>query len=136
MSQIITIEILVNAPIEKVWKYWTEPEYITNWTFASDEWCCPKATNDLKVGGKFNTRMEAKDGSSGFDFEGTYTEVILNKKISYTIIGGRTVDIQFISDGSQTKIIEAFEAENENSLELQKNGWQAILGNFKKLVEN
>ncbi|TAF78015.1 MAG: polyketide cyclase [Bacteroidetes bacterium] len=136
MSQIITIEIIVNAPIEKVWKYWTDPEYIIKWTFATEDWCCPKAKNDLKVGGKFNTRMEAKDGSFGFDFEGTYSEVVINKKIAYTIIDGRTVDIQFISDGNQTKIIEAFEAENENSLELQKNGWQAILGNFKKLVEN
>lgn len=136
MSQIITIEIIVNAPIEIVWKFWTDPEYIKKWTFASEDWCSPKATNDLKVGGKFNTRMEAKDGSFGFDFEGTYSEVVINKKIAYTIIDGRTVDIQFIADGNQTKIIEAFEAENENNLELQKNGWQAILGNFKKLVEN
>lgn len=136
MSQIITIEIIVNAPIEIVWKFWTDPEYIKKWTFASEDWCSPKATNDLKVGGKFNTRMEAKDGSFGFDFEGTYSEVVINKKIAYIIIDGRTVDIQFIADGNQTKIIEAFEAENENNLELQKNGWQAILGNFKKLVEN
>lgn len=136
MSQIITIEIIVNAPIEIVWKFWTDPEYIKKWTFASEDWCSPKATNDLKVGGKFNTRMEAKDGSFGFDFEGTYSEVVINKKIAYTIIDGRTVDIQFIADGNQTKIIEAFEAENENNLELQKNGWQAILGNFKKIVEN
>lgn len=135
MSQIITIEITVNATIEKAWKYWTEPEYITKWNFASEDWCCPNVTTDLIVGGKFNFRMEAKDGSFSFDFEGTYSEIVINNKITYNIVDGRKVEIQFIADGNQTKIIEAFEAEAENSLELQKNGWNAILGNFKKLVE-
>lgn len=137
MAQTITVEVSLDAPIGKIWKYWTEPEYIMHWNFASDDWCCPRATNDLRVGGKFNWRMEAKDGSVGFDFEGTYTFVEENEKIEYVMIGddARKVSIEFVKQESGYKVIETFDAEEENSLEMQKNGWQGILDNFKKYIE-
>jgi uncharacterized protein YndB with AHSA1/START domain len=132
----ITIEALVNAPVEKVWKYWTEPKHITQWAFASDEWSAPKATNDVKVGGKFSTTMAAKDGSMSFDFGGVYTAVELNKLIAYNMDDARKAKITFASEGGKTRIVESFEAEGENSVEMQRGGWQAILDNFRKHVEN
>jgi uncharacterized protein YndB with AHSA1/START domain len=135
MESQITVEVLVNAPIEKVWEYWTKPEHIVNWNFASSDWCSPNAVNDLKVGGEFNFRMEAKDGSGGFDFQGTYSLVEPNKKIEYTIIDGRKVTIEFGEEGGGCRVVETFEAEKINPLEMQKSGWQAILNNFKKYVE-
>ncbi len=137
MKPQITVEVLVHAPIEKIWQYWTEPKYISRWNFASDDWCSPRAENDLRVGGKFKSRMEAKDGSAGFDFEGTYTSVEENEKIEYVMIGddARKVSIEFVKQESGYKVIETFDAEEENSLEMQKNGWQGILDNFKKYVE-
>ncbi len=129
----IIVEITINDPIEKIWKYWTEPEHITKWTFASDVWCAPRATNDLKVGGKFNTRMEAKDGSVGFDFEGTYTNIIPLERIEYEF-GGRTAKIEFVKQYDGYKITETFDPEDENPIEMQRSGWQAILENFKKYV--
>lgn len=135
MSQTITIETTVNAPIEKVWKYWTQPEHIVKWNNASDDWHTPRAENDLQVGGKFLCRMEAKDGSAGFDFNGVYTDIKPNELIAYTIEGGRKVSTSFSANGGATKIVETFEPENENSLEMQRNGWQAILDNFKEYVE-
>jgi uncharacterized protein YndB with AHSA1/START domain len=134
MQPLITVEVTSNAPIEKIWEYWTKPEHITQWCNASDDWTAPRATNDLRVGGTFMTRMEAKDGSSGFDFAGTYTEVEEYKKIAYTMLDGRTVTIAFAPEGLGYKITETFEAEDENPLEMQKNGWQAILDNFAKYV--
>ncbi|MCH1626019.1 SRPBCC family protein [Ferdinandcohnia quinoae] len=134
-SEIITIETTVQASVEKVWKYWTEPQHITKWNTASDDWHAPKAENDLRVGGKFLTRMEAKDGSFGFDFGGVYDEVNLNELISYTMGDGRKVAITFSSQGNATKVIEEFEAESTNSIEMQKEGWQAILDNFKQYCE-
>lgn len=131
----ITIESSIHAPIEKVWKYWTSPEHITKWNNASDDWHTPHAENDLRVGGKFLSRMEAKDGSFGFDFEGVYDEVIIHEKIAYSMSDGRTVDTTFIKQGDQTKVVSTFDAENQNSLEMQRGGWQAILDNFKKYVE-
>ncbi len=132
----ITIETIINAPIEKVWGYWTEPEHITKWCQASADWHAPRATNDLKVGGMFVTRMEAKDGSVGFDFGGTYTVVELYKKIEYVMDGEdkRKVSIQFIEENDCVKIIEAFDPETINTPERQQEGWQAILNNFKKYV--
>jgi uncharacterized protein YndB with AHSA1/START domain len=132
----ITIEALVNAPIEKIWEFWTKPEHITKWNNASDDWHTTRAENDLRIGGKFLSRMEAKDGSFGFDFEGIYDNVTTNQKISYTLLDDRKVDITFLQTENGVKITETFEAENENSLELQKQGWQAILNNFKNYVEN
>jgi uncharacterized protein YndB with AHSA1/START domain len=138
MKEKITIETIVDAPVEKVWKYWNEPTHITKWAFASDDWEAPSAENDLRVGGKFKTVMAAKDGSSKFDLTGTYTKVEENKLIEYTMDGddAREVSTQFVSDGDSTRIIEVFEAENVNSIEMQKNGWQTILDNFKKYIEN
>lgn len=132
----ITIEASVSAPVEKVWKYWTEPQHITQWAFASDEWMAPRAENDLQTGGKFLTRMEAKDGSFGFDFGGTYTAVDPNKRIEYTIEDGRDVSVEFTSQGDKTYVKSVFEPEGQNPHEMQKAGWQAILDNFKKHVEN
>ena len=130
-----TIETIVNAPIEKVWCCWTEPEHIKKWNNASEDWHTPKAENNLQVGGKFLLRMEAKDGSMGFDFFGFYTDVQINKHIAYTLEDDRKVEIFFIEEGNQTKVVETFETEKINSTELQTAGWQAILDNFKKYTE-
>lgn len=131
----LTIEASINAPIEKVWKTWTEPEHIMQWSNASDDWHTPKAENDLRAGGKFMSRMEAKDGSFGFDFGGIYTHVKPHELIAYTLGDGRKVSIWFTSEGNNTHIKEEFEAEGENPVEMQQAGWQAILDNFKKHVE-
>jgi uncharacterized protein YndB with AHSA1/START domain len=131
----VTVETTVHTPVEKVWRYWTGPEHITKWNNASDDWHTPVAENDLRVGGKFLSRMEAKDGSFGFDFSGVYDEVRLNELISYTLGDGRRVEITFINQGNETKIIESFDPEKENPIEMQQGGWQAILDNFKKYIE-
>jgi len=131
----ITVETTVNAPIEKVWSYFTQPQHVKNWNNASDDWHTPRAENDLQVGGNFVYRMEAKDGSFGFDFGGTYDAVNENEYLEYTIGDGRKVKISFIPQGTSTKVIETFEAETTNSVELQRTGWQSILDNFKKYTE-
>ena len=131
----ITVENTVNAPVKKVWEYWTEPEHITKWNNASDDWHSPRAENDLRQGGKFAVRMEARDGSMGFDFGGIYDAVKPNEYIEYTIDDGRKVKVNFSSQGNTTKVVERFEAESINSLEMQKGGWQAILDSFKKYTE-
>ena len=135
MGTKITIEATVHAPIEKVWKYWTEPSHIVKWNAASDDWHTTKAENDLRVGGKFSSRMEAKDGSFGFDFWGIYDQVEENKLIEYTLGDERKVEAIFSGEGSSTKVVSTFEAESENPIEMQKGGWQAILNNFKKYTE-
>jgi uncharacterized protein YndB with AHSA1/START domain len=135
-GKIITVETTVNAPVDKVWNYWSTPEHITQWCHASDDWHAPQAENDLRTGGKFLTTMAAKDDSMSFDFGGEYTEVIPNKYISYTMGDGRKAEISFTSDGNGTHIRESFEMENQNSEELQRGGWQAILDNFKKHTES
>jgi uncharacterized protein YndB with AHSA1/START domain len=132
----ITVETTVQKPVAEVWEYWTEPQHITKWSFASDDWHAPNAENDLKVGGRFLTRMEAKDGSFGFDFGGVYDEVKVNEFISYTLDDGRKVTISFISQENDTKVIETFEAETSNPIEMQEAGWQAFLDNFKKYSES
>lgn len=131
----IIVETKINSPVEKVWSYYTQPEHIVNWNFASDDWCCPKAENNLRVGEKFSWRMEAKDKSNGFDFEGIYTEIIPLKKIAYRLLDDRDAEIIFNSVDNQTEVIITFEAENVFPIEMQKAGWQAILNNFKKYVE-
>lgn len=131
----ITVETTVQAPVEKVWKYWSLPEHITQWCSASDDWHTPKAENDLQTGGKFLSRMEAKDGSFGFDFGGVYDEVKKHELIEYTIGDGRKVKITFDGNADKTKIVETFEAEDTHSIEMQQGGWQAILDNFKKYTE-
>lgn len=132
----ITIQTRINAPIEKVWRYWNEPDHITQWCAASDDWHAPHAENDLRKDGKFKTTMAAKDGSVSFDFEGVYTKVEANKLIEYVMSDGRKVSITFTTnDGSTTDITETFDPENTNPLDLQREGWQSILNNFKAHVE-
>jgi PhnB protein len=131
----ITVHISIKAPVEKVWKLWIYPEHIKNWCYASDDWYVPDATNNLKTNGKFTTRMAAKDGSAGFDFEGIYTEIKEFKNIKYTISDGRSVAVAFNEKNGITEVTETFKAENINSDKAQQNGWQAILNNFKKYVE-
>lgn len=135
-SKKIIVETTVQAPVEKVWEYWTEPSHITKWNTATEEWHTPYAENDLQVGGKFLSRMEAKDGSFGFDFGGVYDDVRVNEGIAYTLEDGRKVTISFIPQGDETKVIETFDAENSNPIEMQEAGWQAILDNFKKYINN
>lgn len=131
----IKIEALISATPLKVWTYWTEPNHITKWNFAIPEWHCPSATNDLKVGGRYVARMEAKDGSFGFDFEGVYDEIKPQQRLTYTMPDGRKVETTFEQHDGKTKVVTVFDAEDQNSLEMQKNGWQAILNNFKKYTE-
>lgn len=132
----ITVEATIKAPVTKVWKLWSEPEHITKWCSASDEWHTPRAENDLRTGGKFSSRMEAKDGSMGFDFGGVYDDVRINEYIEYTMGDGRKVEIIFSGNNDETRIVETFDAESENPIEMQQGGWQAILDNFKKYAEN
>ena len=131
----ITVETIIKAPVEKVWKFWTLPEHITKWCQASDDWHAPYAENDLRQNGKFKTTMAAKDGSASFDFEGVYTNVEVYGVIEYTINDDRKVKILFSDQGGKTKVTETFEVENINPLEVQQGGWQAILDNFGKYVE-
>ena len=136
MATQIKITASIIAPIEKVWDKWTNPEHITKWNFAVDEWQCPRAENDLKVGGKYFARMEAKDGSFGFDFGGQYDEVKTNELITYTMDDGRKVKINFTALSDTTEVVESFEAEDENPVEIQRGGWQSILDNFKNYTES
>ncbi|TDE54129.1 SRPBCC family protein [Flavobacterium sp. GT3P67] len=132
----ITVQNTINASVEKVWELWTAPKHITKWNNASEDWHTPFAENDLKVGGKFKSTMAAKDGSMSFDFEGEYTEVEKNASIKYKMADGRHVEIIFENLGDNVKVTESFDPETENSEALQQQGWQAILDNFKKYVEN
>lgn len=134
-TQQVTISAVINAPVDKVWKQWTTPADIMNWNNASPDWHTPRAENDLRVGGSFSSRMEAKDGSFGFDFGGVYDEVETHKVIAYTLGDNRKVRVVFESNGSNTTVTETFDAENQNPVEMQRAGWQAILDNFKKYVE-
>lgn len=131
----ITVQTAVNAPVEKVWKAWTTPEDIVEWNNASDDWCTKKAEVDLRVGGKFSSIMAARDGSAEFDFSGIYSVVEENKQIEYAMEDGRKVSVSFAEADGKTTVTETFDLENENSEELQRTGWQAILDNFKKHVE-
>ena len=131
----ISVEATVNAPVDKIWQYWTGSEHITKWNSASPDWHTPKAENVVKVGGRFNIRMEAKDGSMGFDFAGTYDTVDPHKHIAYTIDDGRKVNTTFEPEGEGIKIVTTFEAETKNSIEMQRGGWQAILDSFRNYTE-
>jgi uncharacterized protein YndB with AHSA1/START domain len=132
----ITIKTVVDAPIGKVWDYWTNPKHITKWNYASPTWHSPRATNDLRVGGVFTARMEAKDGSRGFDFSGRYTEVVPLVRIAYVMEDGRAVTVDFQQRGDETQVTETFDPETENPLEMQRQGWQSILTHFKIYTEN
>ncbi|EMS31433.1 Putative polyketide cyclase (CypC) [Mariniradius saccharolyticus AK6] len=131
----ITVQASIAAPLQKVWDYWTGPEHITQWNQASEDWHCPKASNDLRTGGKFSSTMAAKDGSMSFDFEGVYDEVIPGELIRYTMADGREVSISFEVKDGMTLVIETFDPESMHSEELQRAGWQAIMDNFKRYVE-
>jgi uncharacterized protein YndB with AHSA1/START domain len=135
VKTVITVENLINAPVEKVWRAWSTPDDITKWCSPSDEWHTPRAENDLQKGGRFLSRMEAKDGSMGFDFGGVYNEVRDHEYIEYTIDDNRNVKIYFTAEGDKTRVVETFEAETMNSVDMQRAGWQAILDSFKKYTE-
>jgi len=130
----IKVQATISANKQKVWDYYTMPEHITKWNFASDDWCCPTASNDLKVGGRYVARMEAKDGSFGFDFDANYTEIHEGRSFSYEF-GGRYATVEFNEQEGQTEVTISFDPEKENSVELQRQGWQSILDNFKKHTE-
>jgi uncharacterized protein YndB with AHSA1/START domain len=132
----ITIKTSINAPVQKVWKLWTDPEHIIKWNNASADWHTPRAENDLRVGGKFLSRMEARDGSMGFDFAGIYERVEPLKNIAYVLGDGRKVEVTFTENNGITEVSESFEAEDMNSIELQQAGWQSILDNFRKYTES
>jgi uncharacterized protein YndB with AHSA1/START domain len=131
----VTVETVVNAPIEKVWECWTEPRHITRWCQASDDWHAPHAENDLRENGKFKTTMAAKDGSVSFDFEGIYSKVDKLQVIDYMMTDGRKVTVRFWPEGNKTRIKQTFETENTNPVEMQRQGWQAILDNFQRYTE-
>lgn len=133
--EVITVEATIKAPIEKVWSCWTEPVHIMQWNNASDDWHTPYAENDPRTGGKFKSTMAARDGSMSFDFEGVYSTVQPQKLIEYAMADGRKVKIEFQSNADAVKVIESFDPETENSVELQRVGWQGIFDNFKKHVE-
>ncbi len=131
----ITVESTIAAPVETVWELWTAPEHITKWNSPSDDWHTPSATNDLRTGGAFLSRMEARDGSVGFDFSGVYDEVKPHELIAYTLDDGRKVHTTFTNQDGGTAVTTVFEAESENSIEMQQAGWQAISDSFKKYAE-
>ena len=132
----IKISVEINESIKRVWRYFTFPAHVCRWNHASDDWHCPEAVSEFAVNGKFSYRMEAKDGSFGFDFSGTFLEIIEYEKIVYILDDNRKVEINFVVDGDKVIVTEEFEAEEINSIELQQMGWQAILNNFKNLCEN
>ncbi len=131
----ITVNAFINKPVAIVWNVWTEPAHIMQWNAASDDCHCPKATNDPRTGGKFSSTMAARDGSFSFDFEGVYDDVQLHKRIAYTMDDGRTCEIRFTEKDGGTLVTEAFDAETENPVEMQRGGWQAILDRFKAYAE-
>jgi uncharacterized protein YndB with AHSA1/START domain len=135
MSNKINVSATVNADVQKAWDYYNQPEHITRWNFADPSWHCPSASNDMRKGGKYAARMEAKDGSFGFDFEATYDEVIDGERFSYTMPDGRQVQVVFSPNGQQTNVDVTFDAETQNPEEMQKGGWQAILNNYKQYTE-
>lgn len=132
----ITVKNMVKASAKEVWDLWSGPEHIVRWNTASEDWHTPRAENDLKVGGKFLSRMEAKDGSFGFDFAGTYDKVVPNEHIAYTLNDGRKVTVDFKENQGETEVITIFDPESENPHEMQRDGWQTILDSFKTYVEN
>lgn len=131
----IKIHAEISANRKKVWDYYTNPIHIVNWNFASEDWCCPKAENDLQIGGTYKARMEAKDGSFGFDFEAVYKEINPLESFTYGF-ENRNIQVRFEEMGKKTKVMIEFDPDSENPIEMQKNGWQSILNNFKKYVES
>lgn len=131
----ITVITIINAPLQKVWEYWTKEEHVKNWNFAAADWHCPNATNNLQVGGEFHYTMAAKDNSFSFDFWGTYQKIEPEKLLEITLGDGRQMKVSFEGKGDSTVVTEQFEPETQNPEEMQKAGWQMILDNFKLYVE-
>lgn len=131
----ITVTAIIHRPLSEVWKYYTEPMHIVHWNFATDEWCCPAASSDFVEGGSFSYRMEAKDGSMGFDFDGKFNSIDEESTINIALLDGRAMDVDFHAQGDETKVEVTFDAEQENPKEMQQQGWQAILNNFKAYAE-
>jgi len=131
----ITLETLVSVSLEKAWETWIQPQHVTQWNFASPDWHCPSAQTDLKVGGKFSSRMEARDGSFGFDFWGIYDEIVPLSLLRITMGDGRKMEVRFEQLNSKVKVTERFETEDLNTAERQREGWQAILDNYKAYAE-
>ena len=132
----VKVEATIERPVDRVWELWTKPEHITQWNYASEDWQCPSAENDLRTGGRFTSRIEHKDGSTGFDFSGVYDQVIYHKRIKYTLDDGRKVNIEFMDQGDRTHLAEIFEAEDTHPIDEQTQGWQAILNTFKYYAES
>ncbi|MBR9860209.1 activator of HSP90 ATPase [bacterium] len=132
----IHIQALVNANASKAWEYYTSPEHITQWNFADPSWCCPTAENDLRIGGTYKARMEAVDGSMGFDFIAVYKELDPGKRFTYVMEDGRNARVEFIPEDEQTRVTVTFDPEGENPIEMQRAGWQAILNNYKSYTES
>ena len=133
----IKIEIIILKPVSQVWEYFTKPEHITEWNYANESWTSPSAENDLRINGRFNYRMEQEDGEAGYDFAGTYTEVLVEEKISYTLDDNRKVEVIFEEmDASTTKVTQIFEPDESQPRAMQIEGWYAILDRFHKYVEN
>lgn len=131
----INIEVSIQEDLGKIWHYYTDPEHVKMWNYASEDWYCPTAMNNLYVGGRFNYRMSSTDDQMGFDFEGEYLEIVLHEKIRYKMNDAREVCVVFKSLGERVQVAIEFDAERENPLDMQKSGWQAILNNFKKYAE-
>lgn len=131
----ISVDVVVDAPIGKVWKFWTSPEHITEWNYASDDWFAPKADNNFYIGGQFTYHMEALDGTVSFDFMGHYEDIKAHEYIRYSLGNGRKVNIEFSAIDTKTRITETFDPENTYSIGMQRDGWQAVLENFKKYTE-
>lgn len=129
----ITVEVMADGPVETVWKAYTSPDHVTRWNFASDDWHCPSAKGDLREGGRFSSRMEAKDGSMGFDFAGTYTRIVMHERIDY-VFGDRSASVTFLPDSEKVRVSVSFVPETVFPPEQQRAGWQAILDNFAKHV--
>lgn len=136
MTNPISVQTLISAPIENVWNGWITPKHIEQWNHANEDWYCPKAENNFVIEGRFCYTMASKDGAFSFDFMGKYDDIVPLKSISITLDDNRKIQINFSEEDKQTRIIELFEAENENSRELQEAGWQAILTNFKNYIES
>lgn len=132
----ITIQTIILADKQKVWDYYTKPEHIIKWNFANDDWCCPSAENDFQIGGKYKARMEAKDKSVGFEFEAIYIDIDDGNNFTYALEDGREVNVSFSTLEDKTMVTIIFDAEKENSEEMQRNGWQSIINNFKSYVEH
>lgn len=131
----ITVRSILSVNKEKAWEYYTQPQHIMNWNFADPSWHCPSAINELVVGGRYLARMEAKDGSMGFDFDATYTEVNPQESFTYAL-GNRIVTVEFKDLNDNTEVIVTFDPDKDHPSDFQKSGWQAILDNFKKYTES